>query len=322
MPGAILCYHGCENRPSATGGELHVLEHDLRKTVKLLRTWRRIVPLRVMTERIRAGKSVSGLVAMTFDDAYLSVAQSARSVLVDMKVPATLFVVANSASKPVPFWWDRVDALASGGVSADRWRDFGATVGFNHWNDRRSAGRDSLMGPSLRDWIVCEHRGVLPDQLQRELEILELESGCHTQQRSMSWDELEDFRKEGDIDVGVHTRSHPVLPLLDSASLRDEIQGGWEHLYKHHSDALKILAFPYGYYDDKVVAMARECGMDHCLTTSHGLVQREGDGFLLPRLMLSRAYSPLRVNMLVSGLRELMGRAGGSADYSSRPPCN
>src|SRR6476620_5774425 len=49
-----------------------------------------------MVARIRAGRPLQGLVALTFDDGYRGVFESALPVLRDLGLPATVFVIART----------------------------------------------------------------------------------------------------------------------------------------------------------------------------------------------------------------------------------
>lgn len=63
-----------------------------------------IVALTTIVERLRSGRSVDGLAALTFDDALLGVHEHAVPVLRELDVPATIFVVSDHRGTEPPWW--------------------------------------------------------------------------------------------------------------------------------------------------------------------------------------------------------------------------
>jgi peptidoglycan/xylan/chitin deacetylase (PgdA/CDA1 family) len=241
-------------------------------------------------------------------------------VFADLRTPATLFVVSDHASRSRPFWWDRLDSLAAR-VTQERWAQFSVQTGLSEWS---SANRNFLP-PSYevaaREWLLCEYHGILPEHVDREFAVLEGEYGIAAGQRSMTWDELAKFRTEAEIDVGVHTHRHPVLPLLSNGALGEELEKNWTELRARHSDAMPVVAFPYGFHDERVINVARECGLTNGLSTSNRVFRGGRDDFVVPRLMISRTHTPLRISVLASGARDALRRAPKGIDKTGRPPC-
>src|SRR5207245_14546 len=76
----------------------------------------RFVPLGDLLARHRAGRSIRGLAAISFDDGYRGVLRHALPVLRQLGLPATVFVVAGALARTEPFWWDRLAGAADGGA--------------------------------------------------------------------------------------------------------------------------------------------------------------------------------------------------------------
>jgi peptidoglycan/xylan/chitin deacetylase (PgdA/CDA1 family) len=97
--GAILCYHNVRReRHTPRGGDpgLHLGIERFAEQVRWLTRHYSIVPLSEMVARIRSGRSVRGLVVLTFDDGYAEVLEVALPLLRDLRLPATVFVVADA----------------------------------------------------------------------------------------------------------------------------------------------------------------------------------------------------------------------------------
>jgi peptidoglycan/xylan/chitin deacetylase (PgdA/CDA1 family) len=88
------------------------------------------------------------------------------------------------------------------------------------------------------------------------------------------WEELEAFEAAGGV-IGSHCRHHPHLPLLDDATLRDELTGSLREILRRVPDALPLLAYPHGHHDQRVRSVAAAAGYRAAFTTQPG---RNGAG--------------------------------------------
>jgi peptidoglycan/xylan/chitin deacetylase (PgdA/CDA1 family) len=75
----------------------------------------------------------------------------------------------------------------------------------------------------------------------------------------MSWQELGELT-ELDWELGSHTRTHPRLPTLGADPMREELEGSRTDLEERAGAPCESIAYPYGDYDDTVVAAARRAG--------------------------------------------------------------
>ena len=100
----------------------------------------------------------------------------------------------------------------------------------------------------------------------------------------MGWPTLTQFAREG-LDVQSHTCSHPRLPdLPDDAIVRElvESRAAIAERFGHES---RVLAYPYGAYDSRVVAATRSAGYAYAVTTNLYTLDLEGcSQWTLPRL--------------------------------------
>ncbi|HSY83881.1 MAG TPA: polysaccharide deacetylase family protein [Gemmatimonadaceae bacterium] len=299
-PGSILCWHSVTADRLPSESPMHVPDRELITAIELLRSVADIVPLREIVERHRAGRSTRGLVSLTFDDGYAALPALIGDYIVRAHVPITVFITTVATDRAARFWWDRIDDLF-GHVSSDRWRAFEDVVGVP---PAYRAGQPAEYGPlrPLRQWIMATHRGRWPDELEPALAALETESNRTTAQRAMSWDEILRFGSSGLVEYGVHTISHPVLPLLDDAELVAEVSTARRQLEDHVPNALPVLAIPFGLYDARTVTLAREAGMQTSLTLDNRTLRGIGADEPPPRLsmrsglkrwkLLARLYVP------------------------------
>lgn len=309
--GSILCYHGVATAGIGSAGVANVTIDELSDTCAALRRCTEVVPLSTLVNRHARGASTRGLAAITFDDAYKSLDSALPSLVERHGMPVTIFVTTNASAAGSAFWWDRIDDLFER-VAQARWRSFEDAIGLPN---AFRVGQQPEMGPlrPLRQWLLSEHRGRWPLSAEPFLQELEAETGFRTQQRAMTMPELDLTTRSDLVEIGVHTRTHPVLPLLADDELGDEIATAHAVLRERFARAVPILAAPFGLVDARTVGQARAHGMTVTLGL-HGvpLPARAGDG-PLPRFAITRGVPRWRLGLHVSGVvQSLRALAGWS----------
>jgi peptidoglycan/xylan/chitin deacetylase (PgdA/CDA1 family) len=313
-PGAILCFHGITSPRAPGQGEAHLSLPEFKAFIAAARRMGELVPLRELVERHCDGRSTAGLVAITADDAYASLLTEATDYLAGEAIPLTVFVVTQATMGGARYWWDRVDDVFPL-VSPERWRAFENACGVTEAYRR---GQPAAYGPlrPFRQWMLATHAGHWPAALEPELARLELESGSEAAQRSMTLPELARFAAFPAVDVGVHTLSHPVLPLLSDGDLKEEIAASYQILREHFPSAVPILALPFGLFDARTLAAAREAGMMASLTLAGTTLKRHAGRDDLPRFCLCRSDRPTRLRARLTGFFD---RKAAAVRYPALP---
>lgn len=98
----------------------------------------------------------------------------------------------------------------------------------------------------------------------------------------MTWTQASQLADDG-WEVGVHTRTHPPLPLLPIPAVEEELLGCRRVIEAHTGQLAKFVAYPYGAVDVKTANIARR-HFDGAVTTDLGVVRSVSDPFLLPRI--------------------------------------
>lgn len=300
--GTVLCLHGITDAQWPGEGVVHLSLEQLRALIGLARRVGRVVPLRELLDRHQVGRSTAGLIAVTMDDAYASLLTVAGDFLDREAVPVTVFVVAQAAATGAAYWWDRVDDLFPR-VSARRWRAFEDACGVP---DSYRRGQPARYGPlrPLRQWILAAHAGRWPRALEGPLHALEDETGIRTRQRSLTWDELGSLLRLPAVEVGAHTLSHPVLPLLTDEELEREIGGAYRELRERCPAAVPVLSVPFGLFDRRTVAAAQACGMKASLTLAETTLRDHRSGDHIPRFCISRQDGAAKLRLRLAGLMD------------------
>ena len=111
---------------------------------------------------------------------------------------------------------------------------------------------------------------------------------------NLTWDEVTSLSKSG-VDFQSHALTHPFLSRARHADLSDTAYAAW--LANELRDSrtaitsrtkmdVRFLAYPYGDYDEGVIAAARAAGYAAAVTTTRGPATRTSNPFALPRYLI------------------------------------
>lgn len=81
-----------------------------------------------------------------------------------------------------------------------------------------------------------------------------------------------------------HTRNHPDLRVLGARALAEELVGARKDLEDLLGQAVPYLAYPYGWFDDAVIAATRASGYTAAFSTQPGFNRRDVDRYRIRRL--------------------------------------
>src|SRR5256886_9177903 len=165
--GVLLCYHNVlppRNATAAGDAGVHMPFERFAEQVHWLARRYAVVALREFVERLRAGRSLRGVAALTFDDGYDGVFQHAWPHLSKLGVPATVFVVATAPDQGRGFWWDH-PAVAQRTPAP---REHGSRSTVHRHSQRRGGQRADRADHHLGE--QCAQRGVGERQRARSEE--------------------------------------------------------------------------------------------------------------------------------------------------------
>jgi len=92
------------------------------------------------------------------------------------------------------------------------------------------------------------------------------------------------------MEVGCHTATHPFLSQLDEDGIRRELRESRERLRAMTGQAVDQFCYPYGDYDERVVAAVREAGFVAATTTERGRARPGGDLMRVPRIAIQHQH--------------------------------
>jgi peptidoglycan/xylan/chitin deacetylase (PgdA/CDA1 family) len=273
--GGVIAYHGVGESPSNT--VMHVSPRRLLAQIELLHDRYQVVPLRTLVSRWRAGASTRNCVAITFDDAYAGVLIHALPILRALDIPATVFVASDYAALGASYWWDSVERQRV----ASKGREWSETVKAVGLSDAARSGPTTL--DQIRNRVLARFAGRWPG---------ELSSGGESVWRSLTFGELELLAADERIEFGIHTLSHPALPLLPYDEQVDEIRNNLTLLRNRLPRVIPVVAYPYGLYDRTTVRAAQAAGMIAGLTMEGRATADRPDPMIAPRIGAGDIHAP------------------------------
>ncbi len=237
-----------------------------------------VLPLHDAVQLIGTSDLPPRAVSITFDDGYRSVHDLALPILMQLRLPATVFVTSGYVGGGA-MWNDRIIEVV-GKLPPSRLdlRDVGmGCYSLAHLADRRTTvaqltGAAKYLPPEARLKLCQRLEQLLGDEPGHDL--------------MLTRDMLVTLDRNG-IEIGAHTVSHPILTSIDDHAARAEIEGGKQALEAIIGKPVRLFAYPNGKagkdFDTRHARMAREAGFSAAFTTRPGAVCRQPDLFQLPR---------------------------------------
>jgi peptidoglycan/xylan/chitin deacetylase (PgdA/CDA1 family) len=250
------------------------------------------------------GRHVPPLVSVTFDDGYADGSALVAPVLEENGVRGTFYVVSGLVGTGRVPWFDRAAAW---------WRTGG-------WKQVADAAARLVPGipvpsraePSLSSWMGYLKALADPDRARLIRELLgDDDAATGELDRIMAPDDIRRLARAGH-EIGSHSVSHPILPLLDYAELRYEIEASRAQLAGWLDAPPAGFCYPNGDLDERAIEALRRAGYCHACVTRPGLNDPARDPFRLLRFdmnprRVTRAgtHDTLAMRAEISGLHEV-----------------
>lgn len=305
----LLMYHRVvalpADPPLLTVTPQHFAEH-----MEVLRRHGCCMSLQQLASRLRAGRLPRRAVVVTFDDGYADNLLNAKPLLERCGLPATVFVATGLLGTRQEFWWDELERLLLlpgdlPGALRLRFRDstFEADLGpaarYSEEDCERHRGWNDLHPdpPGPRQAVYRALRRQIrpcpaPEQ-QEVLDQLRAWAGASPEgrpsHRVMSPEEVNRLADGGLVEIGAHTRTHPVLAAQPAAEQAAEVRQSKARLEELLGRPVVSFAYPFGSvadYSADTVAAVREAGLTAACSTYAALVERDTDPLQLPRMMV------------------------------------
>lgn len=297
---SILIFHRVLRQPDVLCPDVPDLARFERE-LRWISDWFQVLPLDEAATRLAAGSLPPRAAAITFDDGYADNATVALPALLRAGLPATFFI-ATSFLDGGRMWNDTViESVRACRSPALDLRAVGlGRLGLGNIESRRQAIAQLL--PAIKY--------LEPSQREAAVNVVQQASGERLPDGLMMRSEQVLALRGAGMQIGAHTRSHPILTRLSDAAAADEIVGSKRDLELLLGEPVTLFAYPNGKpgidYGPSHSRMVQEAGFAAAVSTSPGAASADSDRFQLPR------FSPWDRGRTRYGLRMLANLREGS----------
>ena len=277
----ILGYH----RISATQEDTYevcVSPENFEEHLAVLRKYTHTIGLSKLVQHLKEGSVPQKWVAITFDDGYADNLYIAKPMLEKYEVPATVFVCTGNPGKE--FWWDELERLVASSTA-----EFNALArqmqenGFP-WT---APDADLLKRSQFRHSLYYFLLTLEVEEQNRAMQVIRDWSGVLPEERgarrSLEPSELLQLAGGGLVELGSHTRNHPMLPQLSLERQREEIITGKQELESILGRPVDGFSYPNGRATWDAKRIVQELGFAYACTSLHDTVRPGADLYELTR---------------------------------------
>lgn len=285
----ILGYHRIADDPR-DAYETCVTPEHFAQHLEIIRKFACPISLPQLAQHLRSGSLPARSVAVTFDDGYADNLYYAKSLLEKYQVPATVFVCTGYLGKE--FWWDELVRLVAHSQKDLRGLHIQLRDSQFRWDqslvDHR-AGRPEEGAFRMKACQALYHFLLPLDYDEREKAMgairswAEVPSDIPSGLRAVDHAELLTLAEGGLIDLGAHTRTHPMLPQLSPERQREEILSSKQDLEAYLGRRVAGFAYPNGRISEDAKKIVRETGFEFACASHPDVVRPGCDPYQLAR---------------------------------------
>ena len=250
-----------------------------------IKSWCNVLPLDVATRQLQDRTLPERAVAITFDDGYADNRTQAQPILARHGLSATFFIATDFLDGG-RMWNDTVieSVRLCHAPQLDLRRiakpDGSGDLGLHSIasaTDKRSAigaiiGQIKYLPVAQRHALTVQIADCAGVQAPTDL--------------MMTSRQVRELRQSG-MQIGAHTRSHPILATLSADAARAEIAESRLCLEQLLGERVGLFAYPNGKpgtdYSPESVQIVRELGFDAAVSTTWGAARSGTDPFQIPR---------------------------------------
>lgn len=281
---SVLIFHRVLPEPDPIfPSEVDALTFDA--ICRWMKSWCNVLPLDLAAQQLQARTLPERAVAITFDDGYADNRTVAQPILARYGLPATFFIATDFLDGG-RMWNDTVIESVRGCRSAQL--DLSSLA---RPDGSGNLGQHALGTPSEKRQAIesiIGHIKYLPVAERKAL--AEQIAGCAgvrlPNDLMMTSQQVREMRQAG-MQIGAHTRSHPILAKLGADAAYAEIADSRRLLEGILGERVGLFAYPNGKpgadYSSESVAIVRDLGFDAAVSTTWGASRAATDPFQIPR---------------------------------------
>lgn len=235
-----------------------------------------VLSLSRLVAALRAGEDTPRAVVVTVDDGYEDFHTYALPVLRRYAIPATIFVTNDFIAQSIWLWPDMIEyALMNSRHPQVRLGREGREMSLDIGSKAAARRSWSTIGDHLMQLTDAERRAAIA-ALCVQLEI-ELPARPTEEYRAMNWEQVRECQQAG-IDIGAHTRTHPILTSMPEREAEAEISTSKADLETQLGVPCHSFAYPNGTpidYNAAIKAMVQRAGFSNATVAFHDGTRRQ-----------------------------------------------
>lgn len=123
---------------------------------------------------------------------------------------------------------------------------------------------------------------------------------CYREERIVTEDQLRQLSAEL-VTIGSHTMTHPNLPAIEESAAKREIAQSRRNLEMILNRQVRLLSFPHGAFNEKLIKLCREAGYERVFTTLPYLALSDPQEFVSGRVGVEPTDWPLEFRLKLLG---------------------
>lgn len=281
---SVLIFHRVLPEPDPIfPGEVDATAFDA--ICRWMKSWCNVLPLDLAARQLQDRTLPKRAVAITFDDGYADNRTQAQPILARHGLPATFFVATDFLDGG-RMWNDTViESVRLCHAPQLDLRSIAKPDG------RGNLGLHSIASPAEKRSAIGAIIGQIKylPVVQRHALTTQIANCAHIQAPTnlmMTSQQVREMRQAG-MQIGAHTRTHPILAKLNADTARSEIAESRRHLEQVLGERVGLFAYPNGKpgtdYSPESVQIVRDLGFDAAVSTTWGASRTGTDPFQIPR---------------------------------------
>lgn len=226
-------------------------------------------------KQLKEGTLPPKSIAITFDDGYQNCRKNALPILNKYKLPATLFIPTDAMDEGV-MWNDKLFQIIHKTKSESLALE-------NSTYDLSSVKRKIKAFHDLNS----ELKFMLPNDRNAFIARLSEALNVNTFKRVIMAPEEVAQIKNQHLEIGSHSKTHPIFSMLDNKGAKFEFISSHEKLTQVINDDVKGFAYPNGKYvrdfTDETLSAINDTPYEYAVTTNWGIVTPHTNQHRIPR---------------------------------------
>lgn len=281
---SVLIFHRVLPEPDPIfPGEVDAVAFDA--ICSWMKSWCNVLPLDVAAQQLQSRSLPERAVAITFDDGYADNRTVAQPILARHGLQATFFIATDFLDGG-RMWNDTVIESVRLCTQAQLDLSSLAKPDGSGYLGQYAVGSPLQKREAIQaiigqiKYLPLAQRKALTEQIAACAGVRPPDDLMMTSQQ------VRELRQTG-MQIGAHTRTHPILAKLDSAMARAEIGESRAFLQDLLGERVGLFAYPNGKpgtdYIPESVDIVRELGFDAAVSTTWGAARTGTDPFQIPR---------------------------------------